>query len=68
MRVTAPSHGSRLVSLHPWAVYAKCPLCFQRELFFYTSAEEGRVHYVTADRGHSWACDLPQELQKLFAG
>jgi hypothetical protein len=43
-------------------------LCFQRELFFYTSAEEGRAHYVTADRGHSWAGDLPAELKKLIGG
>jgi hypothetical protein len=64
----AAADGSRLAPLHPWVVYAKCPLCFQRELFFYASAEEGRAHYVTADRGHSWACDLPPELKKLFAG
>ncbi|HJT77579.1 MAG TPA: serine/threonine-protein kinase [Gemmataceae bacterium] len=64
----ASADGSRLVSLHPWAVYAKCPLCLQRELFFYASAEEARAHYVTADRGHSWACELPPELKKMLAG
>ncbi len=64
----ATADGSRFAPLHPWVVYAHCPLCFQRELFFYTSAEEGQVHYVTADRGHSWACDLPSELKQWFGG
>ncbi|MFO0949954.1 MAG: serine/threonine-protein kinase [Isosphaeraceae bacterium] len=64
----AAADGSRFASLHPWVIYAKCPLCFQRELFFYTSAEEGRAHFVTADRGHTWSCDLPSELKTLFAG
>jgi hypothetical protein len=62
----ADADGSRLASLHPWIVYAKCPLCFQRELFSYTSADEDVVHYVTADRGHSLTCELPAEMKKLF--
>jgi hypothetical protein len=60
----AAADGSRLASLHPWVVFARCPLCFQRELFFYASAEGEQAHYVTADRGHTWACEAPPELKK----
>lgn len=58
--------GGRLVPLHPWVLFAKCPLCFQRELFFYASGDEGKAHYVTADRGHSWSCETPPELKKAL--
>jgi hypothetical protein len=62
----AAADCSRLLSLHPWVVFVKCPLCFQRELFFYVSAEDGQSHYVTADRGHSWSCETPAELKRMF--
>jgi len=62
----AAADGSRLIPLYPWVAFARCPLCFQRELFFYVSVEENQAHYVTADRGHSWSCETPPELAKRF--
>jgi hypothetical protein len=64
----AAADFSRMVGLHPWVVLAKCPLCFQRELFFYVSAEGGEIRYVTPDRGHSWSCSAPPDFEKVFGG
>ncbi len=61
----AAADCSRLVSLHPWVIHNKCPLCFQRELFFYVSADQGQVHYVTPDRGHNISCPVPSELKAM---
>jgi serine/threonine-protein kinase len=62
----AAADCSRMISLYPWVVFAKCPLCFQRELFFFTSMAGGQVHYVTPDRGHTWSCPAPEELEKAI--
>jgi hypothetical protein len=59
----APADFSTLLPLHPWVVYARCPLCFRRELFFYLSVDDGQAHYVTPDRGHTWSCEAPAELK-----
>jgi hypothetical protein len=62
----AAADFSGLRSLHPWVAFARCPLCFRHELFFYTSAEDGHAHYVTPDRGHSWSCEPPLELARMW--
>ena len=47
---------SRMVCLDPFIVLARCPLCTQRELFFYVSTHGRERRYVTPDRGHGWTC------------
>jgi hypothetical protein len=64
----ATSDFATMVSLFPWIVLAKCPLCFQQELFFYTSADDKQLHYVTPDRGHGWSCPTPREFDQLISG
>ncbi len=58
----------RMTSLHPWVVLARCPLCQQRELFFYVSTKGQEVHYVTPDRGHHWACPAPIDWGQYVRG
>lgn len=52
----ASADFSRLVCLEPFVVLADCPLCAQRELFFYVSTHGRERRYVTPDRGHGWSC------------
>jgi hypothetical protein len=59
---------ARMRSLHPWVVLARCPLCSQRELFFYVAARRGELVYVTPDRGHSWSCPTPAGWEKVVDG
>jgi hypothetical protein len=56
---------SRLHSLYPWVILAKCPLCYQRELFFYVAADDGSIRYVTPDRGHVWSCPIPSNFENF---
>jgi len=57
-----PANFARLVPLHPWEVLAKCPLCYQREMFFYHSTDGEEVEYVTLDRGHHWSAPVPRDF------
>jgi hypothetical protein len=57
-----------MVPLHPWVVLAKCPLCSQRELFFYMARRGGELSYVTPDRGHAWSCPVSADWQRYVAG
>jgi hypothetical protein len=61
-----PGDFSRMLALDPWVVLARCPLCFQRELFFYVSMDGGVVRYVTPDRGHGWSCPAPRGFERVF--
>lgn len=62
----APGDLSRLHSLHPWVIFAKCPLCSRRELFFYVSTDGQDVRYVTPDRGHGLSCNGSRGFEMLF--
>ncbi len=63
----ATPDGGRLLSLHPWVVWTKCPLCFRHELFFFNAVKGRQSCYVTPDRGHCWACDVSDELRQMYA-
>ncbi|HEX5272564.1 MAG TPA: hypothetical protein VFW33_18830 [Gemmataceae bacterium] len=64
----AAADFSRMQSLHPWVELTQCPLCYQRELFFYVGIRGEEAAYVTPDRGHGWTCPVPAGGPKWFAG
>jgi hypothetical protein len=52
----ASADFSRMLCLEPFVLLARCPLCSQMELFFYTSTHDRDRRYVTPDRGHTLSC------------
>jgi hypothetical protein len=52
----ADAEFRRMLPLAPFVVQAPCPLCHQREVFFYVSTSGAERRYVTPDRGHTLSC------------
>jgi serine/threonine protein kinase len=48
----ADSSFRNVVPLHPLVIHYPCRICEDEELFFYESAADERIHYISFSKGH----------------